>query len=148
MNTKIKRDDLIKIVRQNRDVHIAEVLKLREQWRKKMLVMAAKIVEVGPKLRKFPQALQALRNEPVSHTRDFDDAIRMLELTTEDIIDLTPPNFQCLVLNRWNWTDNHVYMNHTYGANNSTGLMGETGEEFEEIPAEINTDFVDGEIVE
>jgi hypothetical protein len=153
MNTKIQKAELLEIVKKNREAHVAEVKKAREQWKTKMVRMAKLIVEAGPKLRRFPKALEALDQVPQSHARDFDDAIRALELHHDDIIELSPHNFEQLVLNRWSWSDSHVYMNFAYGVTGATGPTGDTGSTgqsgnaaLDEIPDEIVTDFAKGEL--
>ena len=53
--------------------------------------------------------LEELANDtPVSHVEDYDRAIAMLEIHTEDTISLSAEYVSQYVLDRWNWSERFV----------------------------------------
>jgi hypothetical protein len=155
MSVMVDRKKVIEIVKQNKEAHIAEVIEAKKRWQTKMMQLAQKIIEVGPKLKKFPRALHLLRSEPESHAKDFDKALKMLELDVRDTIELPPRLFGQLILNQWDWSGSHSYMNFAYGVTGATGPCGDTGStglageyEDEERPDEIAPEISKDELGE
>ncbi len=101
---KMKRLELLEIVRANKEKHIAEFNEAVGDY--KTLVM--KIAQENLKLaktsdpEKFKQ-MKPMPPSPVSYEDSYRRAIRMLELSVEDIIEVEEDVFNQLVLDEWAW---------------------------------------------
>ena len=124
--TMMKKSKLIEEVTARRSEHVKQYKKALVGWRTKMARLCAKVVEKADKLVKFPKALDDLNNAPRMNTEDFDNALKMLELTQQDEIELTQHDFEQLVLGQWDWATNWAHRNSRYG---STGATGPTGDD-------------------
>lgn len=52
---------------------------------------------------------------PEDHSKDYDRAIRKIELSVYDQISLSDQEFECYVLNNWDWKDTFLGLSATYG---------------------------------
>ena len=104
---KIKREELLAVVRENKEKHIAEYIESVEDFKKAVVIITKnnlKLVNTGDlnsiaKVKNLPSA-------PSSYEQSYTRAIRMLELSVEDIIELDDTTFNQLVLDEWNWKSN------------------------------------------
>lgn len=99
----VRRDELLKILRTNKARHVAAYDKAREVFRKqaieKMQENLAEAID-GGKVR-----LGIKLERPRSYEDEYDQAISMLELSTDDTIELTMAMHEAWVLDRWAWKD-------------------------------------------
>lgn len=103
-SVKINKAELLDIVRKNQQSHIAAHLEAVEDYK----VVALQIAKKNLRLAKTgdPNAIsesQALPRAPESYEDHYRRAIRMLELSVEDVIELEEDIFNQLVLNEWSW---------------------------------------------
>ncbi len=104
---KIKREELLAVVRENKEKHIAEYIESVEDFKKAVVVITKnnlKLVNTGEldsiaKVKNLPAV-------PTSYEQSYTRAIRMLELSIEDVIELDDTTFNQLVLDEWNWKSN------------------------------------------
>jgi hypothetical protein len=64
---------------------------------------------------------------PKCHVREIDRVLRMLELTEDPVIELSPRDFNRLVLGEWEWAHEFYCANMMYGVTGATGPTGPTG---------------------
>jgi len=62
---------------------------------------------------------------PVSYERVYDQAIKMLQMTTQKEIRLSSAEFACYILDEWDWRDE--YLTSTLSYTGSSGATGPTG---------------------
>ena len=101
---KINRLELLGIVRENKEKHVKEYNESVEDYKKAALKIAEAnlaIVQTGDldKIAKIHQQPQ----KPVSYETSYTRAIRMLELSVEDVIEVEEDVFNQLVLDEWSW---------------------------------------------
>lgn len=104
---KIIRDELLTIVRENKEKHITEYAESVDDFKKAVIVISKnnlKLVNTGDlsnisKVKNLPSA-------PNSYEQSYTRAIRMLELSIDDVIELDDTTFNQLVLDEWNWKSN------------------------------------------
>lgn len=112
---KIDRFQLLGIVKENQTTHIAEYLESVEDYKAAALKLAQenlKLAKTGDlssiaKIRSLPQ-------KPVSYESNYTRAIRMLELSVEDVIDIEEDVFNQLVLDEWSWKQSFAVSNSLY----------------------------------
>lgn len=112
---KMKRNELLDIVRANKEKHITE-------YNESVVDYAALVLKVSIanlKIAKTADAIQfkqikGMPPAPASYEDSYQRAIRMLELSVDDIIEVEEDVFNQLVLDEWRWkslfsTNNTLY---------------------------------------
>lgn len=101
---KMSKDELLSIVKINKDKHIAEYLESVEDY-KNLVVQISQAnlktsktadLEQFKKLKSYPTA-------PQTYEDSYKRAIRMLELSVEDSVHIDEDVFNQLVLDEWTW---------------------------------------------
>lgn len=103
-NVKMNKDELLAIVRENKAKHIAEYNESVEDYK----VLALNITKHNLKLVKTGdlEKIATARNipsAPRSYEGAYTKAIRMLELSVEEVIEIDETVFNQLVLDEWSW---------------------------------------------
>ena len=101
---KMNRVELLAIVRENKEKHIAIFLEAKEDYK----VQVLKIATANLKFAKTadPEEFKKIRptpTAPTSYEDSYKRAIRMLELSVEEIIEIPEDVFNQLVLDEWTW---------------------------------------------
>jgi hypothetical protein len=101
---KMKRLELLDIVRANKEKHITEFTEAVGDYK----VLALKIARGNHSLAKTAdlaeiKKIKAIPPEPVSYEDSYRRAIRMLELSVDEVIEVEEDVFNQLVLDEWNW---------------------------------------------
>ncbi len=107
-NTK----EILEKLRVNREEHIKIVREaqkgLRDRWRK-MLTGALEDLDEGD-----PVEPSLHLTIPSNHTDDFDRAIQMFEMITDEEVSLREESFQAYVRNEWHWRQQFLMSNMAY----------------------------------
>ncbi len=114
-SVKIKRLELLDIVRENKLKHVAAYEDSVNEYKKLVLQIASsnyKIAKTGD-LESFKK-IKAHPVSPVSYEDSYLRAIRMLELSVEDVIELSSDLFNQLVLDEWSWKRNFIASTMSY----------------------------------
>lgn len=101
---KINKGELLDIVRANKEKHIKEFNEAVEDYKKAAIKVATENLALAnsgdvDKIAK----IKGMPNKPVSYEDSYTRAIRMLELSVEDIIEVEEDIFNQLVLDEWQW---------------------------------------------
>lgn len=117
---KMNRLQLLDIVRENKEKHIAQFIESVADYK----VLVLQIAQGNAKLAKTADLEQFKRMKsfpaaPVSYENDYARAIRMLELSVEEIIEVEEDVFNQLVLDEWSWKRSFTAstMSYKVGAN-------------------------------
>lgn len=112
---KMKRLELLDIVRANLTKHVAEFIEAVEDYKALVLQVSTANLKLAKTadLEKFKE-IKSLPQKPSSYEDSYKRAIRMLELSVEDIIEVEEEIFNQLVLDEWQWkhqfsTSNAMY---------------------------------------
>lgn len=108
-SVKMNREQLLEIVRENKEKHITAYIESVEDYKTAVLKIAKtnlKLAKTGDltqiaQLKKFP-------SHPISYEDNYTKAIRMLELSVEAVIDVEEHIFNQLVLDEWGWKQQFV----------------------------------------
>lgn len=103
-SVKINRLELLTIVTENRIKHVAEYEESVEDYKKVVLKIAKDNLKAAKTqdLDMF-KTMKIYPATPTSYKFSYDKAIRMLELSVEDVIDVDESTFNQLVLDEWQW---------------------------------------------
>jgi hypothetical protein len=97
----VKREELLKILRQNRDQHRAVFERALEGYRRKAIQILEERLEDARANRRINLAIELI--QPMDQTREYDRAIRMLEMHTQEQIELSERDFASYVMDDWGW---------------------------------------------
>lgn len=112
---KMKRTELLVIVRENMAKHVKEYLEAVEDYKKLVLKQCTDNLKVAKSgdLDTF-QKIKTLPPRPNSYESSYKRAIRMLELSIEDVIEVEEDVFNQLVLDEWSWKNSFTTSNSLY----------------------------------
>ena len=105
-SVKMNRLELLKIVKENATKHVADYDEAVADYKVGVLKVAKanlKIANTGD-LSKF--VFNKLPPAPVNYADNYSRAIRMLELSIEDTLEIEEHIFNQLVLDEWSWKQN------------------------------------------
>ena len=110
--TKVDKARLITILKENLDKHTKIFLEAQESYREAViheLDSMLKDARAGKKIRKSLTLI-----EPVNQTKDYDTALKMLEMSLDDTVTLHTQEFQQYVLDDWSWKQQFTTANIGY----------------------------------
>lgn len=129
MTTKVKKAELLEILKKNRAQHRKIFEEALEGYKKKMIALLLKMLK---SIRKG-ERIQHMINMPLPQnmTKEYDTVIRMLEMSTDAEVKLSAKDFQCFVEDRWEWRDSFLHSNAAYSMT-AMGLAAEAEKDGEE----------------
>lgn len=108
----IKRDVLLDILKKNRDEHRAIFLEAQKKYREEVITHLDRMLQDARDNKRIRTRVELI--EPSDHTVEYERAIRMLELSTDDIIELTEHEFTAYVMDEWTWSRQWALSNAGY----------------------------------
>ncbi len=103
MNTvKVKKPELLEILRTNRAEHKKIFEEAVEGYRQTLLsLLEARVSELkdGKQVRHYIDM-----DEPMCQIVEYDTAIKMVEMSVDEELELTEKQFRELVMDQWSWT--------------------------------------------
>lgn len=120
MNSRIEKSKLLEILTTNRTAHRGIFEEAVEGYRKKATQM----------LNENLDAIKANKNHrvgiylpvPEDHTRDYDRAIQMVNMTTDAEIVLAEQDFKSFVMDDWAWANQFLTSNSAYSEGAAAAL--------------------------
>jgi len=100
-NLRLKTAGLVEVLKANRQKHVEEYKEAVRQFRMRACEALKRELEKAINGKRFETNLGMTR--PVSHEKDYDLVIRMLELSVDDITILDPSDFNQFVNDEWSW---------------------------------------------
>ena len=101
---KMNRVDLLEIVKHNKQKHSSEFDQAVEDYKKLVLSLAQSNLKIAKtqELGEFKQ-IKIIPPAPVSYEDSYKRAIRMLELSVDEVIEVDETVFNQLVQDEWDW---------------------------------------------
>ena len=108
-SVKLNKKDLLKIVIENRTKHISDYKESVNDYKAAAIKLATEHLELAKtgELSKIAR-IKAMPAAPVSYEKEYDRAIRMLELSVEKEIEVEEDVFNQLVLDEWHWKNQFI----------------------------------------
>lgn len=106
---KVSKKELLKTLIANKEKHIKEYQEAVEDYKQVVLQMTqtnlklAKTADLG-----LFAKIKSIPNAPQVYEKEYSRAIRMLEMSVEDVIELEDDVFNQLVLDEWGWKNQFV----------------------------------------
>lgn len=111
-SVKIKKQDLLEALRKNREEHRTVFEEALEGYRKRVIEVLGERLRAARKGEKIDMTFRLA--EPMDQTKDYDRVIRMMEMSTEEIIELGEHEFQQYVMDEWTWAKGFSVNNSSY----------------------------------
>lgn len=114
-NTKIQKDKLLGIVKENLAKHLSEYAEAVNDYKLAAIKIATANLELAQTgdLNKIAE-IKEMPTKPSSYEAEYNRAIRKLELSVDDVIDVDELTFNQLVLDEWNWKTQFLVGNALY----------------------------------
>ncbi len=112
---KINKLELLDIVKNNKIKHVADVNESIEDYKTLVLqysVANLKFAKSG-NMEEFKK-IKPLPSAPLTYESSYTRAIRMLELSVDDTIEVEEDVFNQLVLDEWSWKRSFITSNASY----------------------------------
>lgn len=115
--TKIKKLDLLEILRENREKHAKEYKSAIKEWKKRCTKALRKALKKAEnEERVIDLHLFQDLPRPTHYTKNYDVVIRRLELEVEMTVELDDQEFQSWVMDNWQWSGTFVGTTSLYNA--------------------------------
>lgn len=118
----VKKDEVLKRVRENRDKHRGIFEEALENYRAKVIEALEAQLQRARDGVKIAQYLGL--EEPEDHTKDYDVVIDMLEMSVDDVITLDTMMFQQYMRDEWPWQQQFLMSNSQYSPTARTEAAG------------------------
>ena len=109
---RVKKSELLKTLQENRYEHRTLFLKAQEGYREEVIKELDRMLEEAKARKKIRRAISLA--EPIDHTSDYDRAIKMLEMSVDDTIELSSAEFEMYVMDNWGWKELALLTNSSY----------------------------------
>jgi len=109
---KIEKAALLAIVRENREKHRAIFLEAQEGFRAQAIAELDRLLENAKAGRRIPRSWSMLA--PVDQTKEYDRVLKMLEMSVDDIVELSQHDFARYVMDDWEWREQFLASNARY----------------------------------
>lgn len=111
---KVKKADLLAILKRNREAHNGVFLEAQVGFRKAVVSALEARLACARKGKRIEQYLNL--PEPENHTRDYDRIISMLRMDLSDEVELSEGDYAQYVLDDWDWKRQFLGTNRSYSA--------------------------------
>ncbi len=111
-NITVKKSELLEILKKNREAHRKIFEEAQIGYRNEAIRLLDKALNDAQEGRKIKTYIQL--EAPIDQTKDYDRAIRMLEMSIDEEIDLSEREFAELVLDDWSWKQQFTVTNARY----------------------------------
>src|SRR5262249_5206495 len=109
---KFDKSKLLEILKENRTAHRKIFEEACEGFKAKAISLLEEKLAMAKNGSRL--AVYVSLPQPVDQTKEYDRAIRMLELTTEDIVSLDESDFAQYVMDDWAWKQQFLTSNSSY----------------------------------
>jgi len=111
---KVKKSQLLEVLKKNKEAHREIFLEAVDGYRKqvtKLLEERLWMIKQGKKIN-----LYFGLTEPVDQTKDYERAIGMLQMSLDEVVELSERDYQCYVLDDWSWKNQFLASNALYSS--------------------------------
>lgn len=118
-NVLVNKQELLVTVQKNAQEHDEIYKEAVEAWRVQIVKYHNKqIRHIKKHGEEDANAAMAIPRQPISNATEYKRAIKMIEMSTMDELELTAQQFNQLVMDEWSWSGNFRTM-----ASNLTGKL-------------------------
>lgn len=111
---RVKTAELIHALTENKMKHKEDVVKATEGYQRSVL---AAMDEVKTKIKSGKEfnlrKLHAM-TPPISKVEEYDRALEMLNMSVDDVVEISETDFRCFVQDQWDWSHQALLSNTRY----------------------------------
>lgn len=111
---RIETSRLKAVLEENRSKHKDVFERAMVGYREAAIKELDQIIADARAGKKIKRSLSLI--QPVDQTADYDRALRMLDLTADDVVELEEHEFDCYVMDKWHWRNQFLSSNSAYVA--------------------------------
>src|ERR1035437_8357393 len=111
---RIDKSKLVDIQKNNRSEHRDIFLAAQKSYRQVVIELLDEQLKLAREGKPFLLARIIQLVAPEDHTKDYDRVLRMLELSLDNIVTLSEPEFTNLVQDIWMWSRSWAASNSAY----------------------------------
>lgn len=112
----VKKSELLEKLKKNRGEHSETFEKALKGYQTKVIESLEHLLADARKGKAIDHNVLSRLPVPMNQTKDYDQAILMLQMHQEETIEITNEQFACFVMDQWTWRDAMVHANSTYAA--------------------------------
>lgn len=109
---KISKTVLLETLKKNRKAHRDIFLEAQEGYRMEAIKILDEALKDARENRKIITYINL--TVPVDQTSDYDRAIKMVEMSIDENIEISESDFACYILDDWSWKSNFLASNTMY----------------------------------
>jgi len=113
-SVKVKRSELLKIIRKNRETHYQKFEKALEDYKVVVIKTLEEKIEQAQRGIEIDEYVSLVR--PKNQTKCYDRVIRMLELCVDKTVELDHQEAENYIFDRWDWTNQFETLSSGYAA--------------------------------
>jgi hypothetical protein len=118
---RLNKSELLAIIKKNRAEHRDIFTEALEGYKQKMLALLNEMIDEIKKGKRVEHMIRLV--QPTDQTKEYDRAIRMLEMSVDDIVELDEETFANLVLDDWSWSHQFYNSNAQYSMKAASKLL-------------------------
>lgn len=122
-NVKVKRVELLEKLKTNLGSHKKIVEEALDGFRKEVLAELEKAIEETKSGRRVRHYISI--EKPQDMSNEYQIAIAMLEMSQDEIIEISATDFRCYVLDQWQWRRQFASSNLKYLSANTQALVSQ-----------------------
>jgi hypothetical protein len=112
---RVKKDDVLSALQANREEHRQIFEEAIKNWKDQVIIRLEEMVEKAKKdINEVVLSVGLVR--PQDHTKDYNRAIKMLEMSQDDELELTQSDFAQFVMDDWGWQRDFLTTSSNYSA--------------------------------
>lgn len=109
---KIKKSVLLETLKENRQAHRTIFEEAQIGYRAEAIRLLDKALQDAKAGRKINTYVRL--DAPIDQTKDYDRAIKMIEMSVDENIEISETDFACYILDDWNWKHSFMTTNAFY----------------------------------
>jgi len=110
----VRKAELLEALHRNRDQHRQIFEEACAGFRREATELLCRRLEDAKQGRRINLSFGLV--QPMDQTPEYDQAIKMCEMSVDDTIELSSHEFQCFVMDRWEWRDQFLMSNARYSS--------------------------------
>lgn len=100
-SVNMKAEKLLEVLKKNRDIHVAEYNTAVEEYRKDAIAELKKNLKQAQSGGEI--VLYSALTQPQAYTDSYNTVIKMLEMSDDEVVNLSMHEFQQYVEDTWTW---------------------------------------------
>ena len=111
-SVKVNVRELLEIIKFNRDRHRAIFEKAMAAYRQAAIAELDAAIDDARSGKKIRRSLTLI--EPEDYTREYERVIAMLEMTIDEVVEISARDFAKYVRDEWEWKEQFIFSNSSY----------------------------------